>query len=545
MANGSPVVSVIIPARNEIFLPQTIDDLCAKARGPLEVIAILDGYWPERISEDKRVHYVHHTKPRGMRAGLNEGVELARGEFVMKLDAHCMVSEGFDVVLAQTCQPDWVCVPTRHRLDAENWCVSNGNRPPINYQFIDLSNDGLNGKEWREKNADRSLDAVRVADIISCQGSCYFMHKAHWCAMGLLDEERYGTFRKDPQEVMFKTWTSGGRCVRVKDAWYAHLHKGRQYGRMYTMDMADYRRGDEYVKQWWTDSAWDERQTIPLSRIFREKFSDMPGWGNHPWMANAYQAEMASSSIKFWRDGKHVNHIPEYDEEIAIKRAQREENELISICIPAMNRWDDLRHILRTLHRTARESPPVEIVVLDYNSDVPLNEVSRDGITCRRYEGRDTYHMAHARNLSVLASSGDYVLISSADIEIGPEYINAIREQIAQGAVWTRTSDRFVGCLCIRRDEFMAAGGFDERFEFYGKEDKDLLARLQRRGARMATVPDDGLSLFYTPWEKKLANYAPGIGRREMHARSQALYEENCARGVLVANEGREWGSWA
>lgn len=506
-----PVVSVIIPARNEIFLPQTIDDLCAKAQGPIEVIAILDGYWPKRISEDKRVHYVHHTKPRGMRAGLNEGVELARGKFVMKLDAHCMVSEGFDVVLARTCQPDWVCVPTRHRLDAENWCINDGNRPPINYQFIDLSNDGLNGKEWREKNLDRTLDAIRVADIISCQGSCYFMHKAHWQAMGLLDEKHYGTFRKDPQEVMFKTWTSGGRCVRVKDAWYAHLHKGRRYGRMYSMDMTDYRKGDEFVKAWWTDSAWDERQTIPLRNVF-QRFPDMPGWADHPWM-------------------------------------QDTEEPTISICIPCMNRWDDLFYILPELLKAANASPPVEIVVVDYNSDEPLSEdiIAATGITYRRYTGRDTYHMAHARNLSVLASSGDYVLISSADIKVGPEYIDAIRAAIlgGAGAVWTSTSDRFVGCLCIRRDEFIAAGGFDERFEFYGKEDKDLLARLQRRGARAATIPDDGLSLVYTPWGKKLANYMPGVGRREMHERSQDLYEENCARGVLVANEGREWGAWA
>ena len=516
MTNKRPIVSVIIPARNEIFLPQTIDDLCAKAQGPLEVIAILDGYWPERISEDKRVHYVHHTKPRGMRAGLNEGVELARGEFVMKLDAHCMVSPGFDVVLARTCQPDWVCVPTRHRLDAENWCINDGNRPPINYQFIDLSNDGLNGKEWRERNADRSLDAVRVADIISCQGSCYFMRRDHWQAMGLLDEEHYGTFRKDPQEVMFKTWTSGGRCVRVKDAWYAHLHKGRRYGRMYSMDMRDYRKGDEFVKAWWTDSAWDERQAIPLRQVFR-RFSDMPGWADHPWM-------------------------------------QDTEEPTISICIPSMNRTDDLRQVLPQLISAANACPPVEIVVLDYNSSDGLAEYITEAqaakltggsrLTYRRYEGRDTYHMAHARNLSVRASTGDYALISSSDIIVGASYIRAVRERIAAGYPWVYPSDRFVGVICVRRSEFDAAGGFDERFEFYGKEDRDLHARLVRRGVRAATVPDAGLSLIYTPWPKKLANYRPGVGRREMHKRSLKLYEQNVARGVLVANEGREWGAW-
>ena len=100
--------------------------------------------------------------------------------------------------------------------------------------------------------------------------------------MELLDEENYGTFRKDPQEVTFKCWTYGGRCVRVKDAWYAHLHKGRKYGRGYSASKRDHLKGDEYVKQWWTNSAWP-KQKIPLEKIFA-KFPDMPGWQDHEWM---------------------------------------------------------------------------------------------------------------------------------------------------------------------------------------------------------------------------------------------------------------------
>ena len=273
-----PEVSVIIPSRNERFLQNTIIDVIRNARGDIEVIAVLDGYWPpaEELVDDPRVIYLHRAVARGMRAALNSGVAIANGAYVMKLDAHCMVGEGFDMVLAETCQDDWVCVPTRLRLDAENWCVNEDGRHPINYLRLDTSNDGLDFKEWREKNRDRSLDAVSVDDIMCCQGSCYFVRKAHWERLGLLDEEHYGTFRKDPQEVCFKTWLSGGRVVRVKSTWYAHLHKGKRYGRMYSADTADWRKGDEYVKRWSTDSAWDERQTRPF-RWLLERFQDMPG----------------------------------------------------------------------------------------------------------------------------------------------------------------------------------------------------------------------------------------------------------------------------
>ena len=41
------MLSVIIPSRNEVFLQQTIDDVLRNAVGEIEVIAVLDGYWPE------------------------------------------------------------------------------------------------------------------------------------------------------------------------------------------------------------------------------------------------------------------------------------------------------------------------------------------------------------------------------------------------------------------------------------------------------------------------------------------------------------------
>lgn len=277
------LLSVVIPARNEQFLNKTILDVAEKSGLDTEIIAVLDGYWPADPVEHPKVSYIHFGKAKGMRAAINAGVAIARGEYVMKLDAHCMISPGFDEVLANVCQENWVCVPTRLRLDPENWAVVEDGRPPINYLYVDLSNDEFNGKLWRERNKDRSLDAQRVVDLIACQGSCYFMPKAHYEAMGLLDIEHYGTFRKDPQEVLFKTWTNGGRCVRVKDAWYAHLHKGTRYGRGYHASRSDWQKGDEYVKRWWTDDAWDERQKIPLRQVFR-KFADMPGWQNHPWM---------------------------------------------------------------------------------------------------------------------------------------------------------------------------------------------------------------------------------------------------------------------
>ena len=63
--------SIAIPSRNEQFLTPTIKDLLAKARGDIEIIVALEGYWPDEMVDDPRVHYIHSERPRGMRGAIN------------------------------------------------------------------------------------------------------------------------------------------------------------------------------------------------------------------------------------------------------------------------------------------------------------------------------------------------------------------------------------------------------------------------------------------------------------------------------------------
>ena len=95
------LLTVVIPSKNEPYLMKTIKDILEKARGEIEIKAVLDNWWPEAkdIIIDKRVSYLHYSRTIGMRGAINAGVEVAKGEFILKCDAHTMFSEGFDKAL--------------------------------------------------------------------------------------------------------------------------------------------------------------------------------------------------------------------------------------------------------------------------------------------------------------------------------------------------------------------------------------------------------------------------------------------------------------
>ena len=100
-------LSVLIPARNEMFLQNTIDDVLKNIRGDTEIIVVLDGYeskahpggtWPDYgMPMHERVTVVHRPVSIGQRGATNEAARLSTSKYIMKLDAHCAVAQGFDV----------------------------------------------------------------------------------------------------------------------------------------------------------------------------------------------------------------------------------------------------------------------------------------------------------------------------------------------------------------------------------------------------------------------------------------------------------------
>jgi len=276
--------SIIIPARNEQFLVPTVADVLSKARGDIEVIAVLDGYWPNPMPADHpNLRLLHVAPARGMRPGITAAARMATGDFIMKLDGHCMVAEGFDEQLkADYLEDDWILTPRRYPLDAENWTIEEGNpKYPIDYEYLsypferlDDPTCGLHGTFWTARRDARK--DIMLDEDMSSQGSCWFMSRSNWERITPLRVDLFGNFYGESQEIGLQTQMRGGAMMRTKNTWYAHLRKGKKYGRGYALGAEGHRRGAYAMLRMCMLNEWPG-QTKTLQSLV-ERFMPVPGW---------------------------------------------------------------------------------------------------------------------------------------------------------------------------------------------------------------------------------------------------------------------------
>jgi len=277
-------LSVVIPNRNSPFTTQTIQDVLKNAGCELEVIVNVDEKWPLPLVDDARVHYIHPPSPIGLRQGINTCVAMAKGKYILKVDDHCSFGENFGRILIDSHLDDrWVQIPRRYALNAEEWKIEErqDDKYPIDYMYLDFPrkgkdhDDGMHGVPWRERREERK--DIEVDDTPSMQGSCYFMTRDHFLSrLGGLSEVGYGQFAQESQEIGLKTWLGGGALKVNKKTWYAHLHKGNKYGRMYQFP------GGTVEASSWSASHWLNNEEPNMVHKFEwfieEKFPDMPSW---------------------------------------------------------------------------------------------------------------------------------------------------------------------------------------------------------------------------------------------------------------------------
>lgn len=230
-------LSVIIPAYREPYLQRTVDSLlqASELGGGLEVIVVLDGQWlPKPLRVDPRVQVVQLDGHLGLRPAINAGLSRARGEFVMKADAHCSFSPGFDRAMVEAMEPDWVLIPRRYALEVEAWGPARTGHPRdyhfLNYPvWVEGYGYTMTAHYWDR----RRVRAPQVDEVMTFQGSCWLVERQYFDRLlgGKLDDspKTYGAFWLEYLEIGLKYWLTGGQVRVNKAAWYAHLAKRERH----------------------------------------------------------------------------------------------------------------------------------------------------------------------------------------------------------------------------------------------------------------------------------------------------------------------------
>lgn len=292
-------LSVLIPARNEMFLSHTVQDVLGHIKGNTNIIVVLDGAPADPpLPDDPRVQVLELPNSIGQRAAVNEAARHSQAKYVMKLDAHCSVSMGFDVKMMADMQPLWTMTPLMRNLHAFDWVCPDGHRryqgksgpcevcgkettmdilwiPKTSPKTTSMRFDNnLKFQYWTEYKKRQKGDLV---DTMSLVGACWLLERERFWDLEICDE-KHGSWGQMGTEVACKTWLSGGRLVCNKKAWFAHLFRtaGGDFGFPYPLSGGDVERARQYSKELWLKDTWP-KAIHPLSWLI-EKFAPVPDW---------------------------------------------------------------------------------------------------------------------------------------------------------------------------------------------------------------------------------------------------------------------------
>lgn len=302
-------LSILIPARSEMFVSNTVADILKNKRGKTEVIVGLDGAWAEPgITDHPDVKIVYVSESRGQRGMTNILAKLSKAKYIAKSDAHCTFDEGFDVKLMDALKDhdDWTVVPIMRNLWAFDWkCYDCGLRTYQGPTPKVCSQCGKSGKirrklVWIGKESPQSRSYCfdpephfqyfkdfskrpegkgEITPTMSLQGSFFMLSREKYWELNICDEQ-FGSWGSQGIEVACKTWLTGGQVMCVQTTWYAHMF--RTQGGDFSFPYQQHQSKVMEAKKKARDTFFEGRiqnQIHPLSWLV-DKFWPVYGWSD-------------------------------------------------------------------------------------------------------------------------------------------------------------------------------------------------------------------------------------------------------------------------
>lgn len=329
-------LSILIPARNEMFLSRTIEDILANIEADTEVIAVLDGQWAEPpIPQNARVNVIYLPKSIGQRAATNLAAKLSRAKYVMKVDAHCSFDKGFDRKMIEAFKvagDNVTMVPIMRNLWAFDWkcyhcgwkkyqgptpkkCEQCGKTDKLRRKMIWVGKHNPQStsycfdstphfqyfEDWKHRpKYSQDRQEKGLTETMSLQGSCWMLTRDKYWELNICDE-KFGSWGSQGIEVATKTWLSGGSVLVNHKTWYAHMFRtqGGDFGFPYPISTKDQEKAKAYARDLFFNNNWD-KQSRPLSWLV-EKFWPVKGWTEEDLQklkANTFRFSSEKSNFK-------------------------------------------------------------------------------------------------------------------------------------------------------------------------------------------------------------------------------------------------------
>ena len=193
-------VSVMIPVGqvDEQYLERTVQSIEGNAVGPIEILV------------------EHDHEGEGHRFLTNRMAARARGKYLLRIDCHVALSEGWDARMKASCGPTTLLKPMLDALDTETWTGKGRDMGMILLTKTMQNTYPLMSESLEERAIEQ--------ETMSILGCAYMIQKDYyWHHDGC--EEALGVWGAGGLEWVLKVWLTGGRVILRTDVVCCHLFR--------------------------------------------------------------------------------------------------------------------------------------------------------------------------------------------------------------------------------------------------------------------------------------------------------------------------------
>lgn len=473
-AGPFPLVSVVIPCYNQSeYLPEAVRSVMAQTFSDWEIVIVDDGSTDatSQVAQSLRAECSSHQIQvirqlnHGLATARNAGIQAARGQYILPLDA-------------DDCLHPQMLQKTVSILQGQ---------PEVSIVYTDTVTFGLKEEYWGTGSVE--LDTLCQRNLI-CY--CSLFRKDMWNAVGGYNPNMIWGY--EDWDFWVSCWGQGYRGERVPEGLFRYrIREGSMYSRAKAHDVE--LKAQIVANHWWLYDQGTQEWAREVLGQHESIVGGMPAREFHPSVPD-------SSPVG----------VPDYVE--SLHQAEVGMEPLVSVIVPTFNRPDTLRQALVSILQQTFTDYEI-IVINDGGQEVghiveALNQ--KKNINYVRH-GRNR-GLAAARNSGIGVARGKYIAYLDDDDRYGPQHLAILVEhlestsfQVAYTDAWriwqTNENGRMVDvkrdlaysqdfcpdllllsnyfpvlCMMHEKQCLSVTGGFDETLTTH--EDWDLWVRLSR-----------------------------------------------------------------